>query len=78
MPFYQIIQGLSVLSDEELRQLKDAIGREAAARDHRTIVDQLNLTEQQEGQNDFENELIRARGKARGENGAAAGTRSTW
>ena len=63
MTFYKIIQGLSVLSDEEPRRLKEAIGREAAARDRRIMVDQLNLTEQQEGQQDFENALLRARGK---------------
>ena len=65
MTFYQIVQYLPNLSDEELRQLKEAIGREAGVREQRAMVDQLNLTETQEGQNDFENELIRARGKGR-------------
>ena len=61
MTLYQTVQGLSVLSDEELRRLKEAIGREATARDRRSMMDQLNLTETQEGQSDFENELIKAR-----------------
>jgi len=65
MTFYQIVQYLPNLSDEELRRLKEAISREAAARDHRAMVDQLNLLETTEGQADFENELIKARRKGR-------------
>ena len=63
--FYTIVEALPGLSNEELRQLKEAISREAAARDHRATADQLNLLETTEGQADFENELIKARRKGR-------------
>lgn len=63
MTFYQIIRCLEELSDEELRRLRHAIGIEVGVREQRAMVDQLNLTETQEGQSDFENELLRARKK---------------
>ena len=61
--FYTIVESLSGLSTEELRRLKHAIGIETGVREQRAMVDQLNLTERQQGQSDFENVLIRARGK---------------
>jgi len=63
MTFYQIIQGLGELSDEELRRLTSAIHHETGFRERRRELDQLNLTEQQEGQADFENELIKGKRK---------------
>jgi len=63
--FYTIVEALPGLSNEELRRLKEAISREATARDHRAMADQLNLLETTEGQADFENELIKARRKGR-------------
>ena len=61
MTFYEIVRELPTLSTEELRRLQHAVGIEQGVREQRNMVDQLNLTEQQEGQADFDNELIKAR-----------------
>ena len=63
MNYIQIVQGLRALSEYELRRLEREIVQEKAFRANRAMVAQLNLTEQVEGQEDFENELIKARGK---------------
>jgi len=61
MNYYQIMQSLSDLTVYDLHRLEREIAREKAFRANRTMMAQLNLTEQEEGQPDFENELIKAR-----------------
>ena len=61
MTFYQIVQSLNRLSDEELRRLATAIRQEAGFRERRRELDQLRFAEDGNGQKHFENELIQRR-----------------
>ena len=58
MRFYEVVQGLGELSDEELHRLTSANRREEEFREHRRELDQLRFTEDEDGQKHFENELI--------------------
>jgi hypothetical protein len=59
MSLYEVVQGLGELSDEELRRLTSAIRCEEEFREHRRELDQLQFSEDGDGQKHFENELIR-------------------
>lgn len=63
MRFYEVVQELGELSDEELRRLTSAIRHEEGFRERRRELDQLRFTEDGNGQQHFENELIQRRGR---------------
>lgn len=63
MNYYDIVQSISDLTVYELHRLERVIEQEKRFRANRTMMAQLNLTNELEGQEEFTNELIKARGK---------------